>query len=131
MTVQLAGARTPSGNTDIPEPSSETSDLNLTLSVNSNELVWTIMYNQSSSCSDRNGIACYNIRHLSVLFSHVKSELMSRYEFPAEWLNTDEMNVFEFILPYNTSGGDTNFRNYSVSVMSVFRSHCSLPDADD
>jgi hypothetical protein len=47
-------------------------------------------------------------------------ELMSRYEFPAEWLNTDEMNVFEFILPYNTSGGDTNFRNYSVSVMSVF-----------
>jgi hypothetical protein len=47
-------------------------------------------------------------------------ELMIRYEFPAEWLNTDEMNVFEFILPYNNSGGDTNFRNYSVSVMSVF-----------
>ena len=40
-----------------------------------------------------------------------------RYEFPAEWLNQEEMNVFEFILPYNTSGGDSNFRNYSVSVM--------------
>jgi hypothetical protein len=40
-----------------------------------------------------------------------------RYEFPAEWLNQDEMSVFEFILPYNTSGGDSNFRNYSVSVM--------------
>jgi hypothetical protein len=40
-----------------------------------------------------------------------------RYEFPAEWLSQDEMNVFEFILPYNTSGGDSNFRNYSVSVM--------------
>ena len=39
------------------------------------------------------------------------------YEFPAEWLNQDEMNVFQFILPYNTSGGDANFRNYSVSVM--------------
>ena len=65
------------------------------------------------------------------MYRHVKAELMSRYEFPAEWLNTDEMNVFEFILPYNTSGGDTNFRNYSVSVMSVFTSYCSLPDADD
>jgi hypothetical protein len=42
-----------------------------------------------------------------------------RYEFPAEWLNQEEMNVFEFILPYNSSGGDSNFRNYSVSVMRV------------
>jgi hypothetical protein len=47
----------------------------------------------------------------------VKGGADGRYEFPAEWLNQDEMNVFEFILPYNTSGGDSNFRNYSVSVM--------------
>lgn len=58
-----AGARTPSGNLDVPEPSANTSDLDLTLSVNSNELVWTIPYYHSSSCSDRSGIACYNIRH--------------------------------------------------------------------
>jgi hypothetical protein len=76
MTVQLASARTPSGNTDLPEPSSEDSNLNLTLSVNSNELIWTILYNQSSSCSDRNGIGCYNLRHLSVHSISIKEELM-------------------------------------------------------
>ena len=76
MTVQLASARTPSGNTDLPEPSSEDSNLNLTLSVNSNELIWTTLYNQSSSCSDRNGIGCYNLRHLSVHPISTKKELM-------------------------------------------------------
>ena len=116
MTVQLASARTPSGNTDLPEPSSEDSNLNLTLSVNSNELIWTILYNQSSSCSDRNGIGCYNLRHLYVQpINEMGAD--GRYEFPADWLKQDEMNVFEFILPYNSSGGDSNFRNYSVSVM--------------
>jgi hypothetical protein len=49
----------------------------------------------------------------------VKGGADGRYEFPAEWLNQEEMNVFEFILPYNSSGGDSNFRNYSVSVMRV------------
>lgn len=117
MTVQLASARTPSGNTDLPEPTSEDSNLNLTLSVNSHEMVWTIMYNQSSSCSDRNGIGCYNIRHLYVPYPYTNEGTDCRYEFPAGWLYQDEMNVFEFILPYNASGGDTNFRNYSVSVM--------------
>ena len=42
-----------------------------------------------------------------------------RFGFPGDWLKneTTETNVFEFMLPYNASGGDVNFRNYSVSVM--------------
>jgi hypothetical protein len=53
----------------------------------------------------------------SICESHPPRRADGRYEFPAEWLNQEEMNVFEFILPYNSSGGDSNFRNYSVSVM--------------
>jgi hypothetical protein len=53
----------------------------------------------------------------SICESHPQGRADGRYEFPAEWLNQDEMNVFEFILPHNSSGGDSNFRNYSVSVM--------------
>jgi rhamnogalacturonan endolyase len=40
-----------------------------------------------------------------------------RWTFPGEWLKNDSNNVFKFMLPYNASGGDVNFRNYSVSVL--------------
>jgi rhamnogalacturonan endolyase len=63
LTLQLAGARTASGNLDLPEPTSNYSDVQYTVEVNGNPLTWTILYNQSSSCSDRSGIACYNIRN--------------------------------------------------------------------
>ena len=66
FTVQLAGVRTASGNTDLVEASSNYSNVDYTLDVNGNEVVWTIPYNVSSSCTDRNGIACYNVRHLYV-----------------------------------------------------------------
>ncbi|WWD22613.1 hypothetical protein CI109_107106 [Kwoniella shandongensis] len=102
LTVQLAGARTASGNLDAIEPSSNYSNVDYTVNVNGHPLSWTILYNQSSSCSDRSGIACYNLRNL--------------FTFPGEWLSNDT-NVFEFALPYNASGGDVNFRNYSVSVL--------------
>ena len=41
----------------------------------------------------------------------------NRFDFPGEWLNNDTTNVFKLALPYNASGGDVNFRNYSVSVV--------------
>lgn len=103
LTVQLAGARTASGNLDLPEPTSNYSNVDYTVNVNGNPLSWTILYNQSSSCSDRSGIACYNLRNV--------------FTFPGEWLKNDTNNVFEFALPYNASGGDVNFRNYSISVL--------------
>ncbi|WVQ83761.1 hypothetical protein IAT38_005905 [Cryptococcus sp. DSM 104549] len=103
LTIQLAGARTASGNLDLPEPTSNYSDVDYSVIVNGRDpLVWTIPYNASSSCSDRSGIACYQLRNL--------------FTFPGEWLSNDT-NVFEFALPYNASGGDVNFRNYSVSVL--------------
>lgn len=48
-----------------------------------------------------------------------------RFTFPGDWLNGAGNNVFQFALPYNASGGDVNFRNYSVSVMYV-TTHMSL-----
>lgn len=44
-------------------------------------------------------------------------ETCGRFTFPGEWLKNDTNNVFEFALPYNASGGDVNFRNYSISVL--------------
>jgi rhamnogalacturonan endolyase len=107
LTIQLAGARTASGNLDVPEPSSNYSNVDLSVNVNgrNESLVWTIRYNESSCCSDRNGISCYTLR--------------KSWNFPASWLKnmSGESNVFKFALPYNASGGDVNFRNYSVSVL--------------
>ncbi|TYJ55124.1 hypothetical protein B9479_004161 [Cryptococcus floricola] len=104
LTIQLAGARTASGNLDIPEPTSNYSNVDYTVRVNDNDpLVWTINYNQSSSCSDRNGIACYTLNHL--------------FTFPGDWLNNNTNNVFKLELPYNASGGDVNFKDHSVSVL--------------
>lgn len=107
LTIQLAGARTASGNLDLPEPSSNYSNVDLTVNVNGRQesLAWTIRYNESSSCSDRSGIACYT--------------LAKKWTFPGNWLRnaSGEVNVFKLALPYNASGGDVNFRNYSVSVL--------------
>ncbi|WVQ75336.1 hypothetical protein IAR50_004953 [Cryptococcus sp. DSM 104548] len=103
LTIQLASARTASGNLDLPEPTSNYSNIDYTVRVNDNDpLVWTINYNQSSSCADRSGIACYTLDHL--------------FTFPGDWLNSNTNNVFKFELPYNASGGDVNFRNHSVAV---------------
>ena len=53
------------------------------------------------------------------IFFFLKSdvETCGRFTFPGEWLKNDTNNVFEFALPYNASGGDVNFRNYSISVL--------------
>jgi hypothetical protein len=63
-----AGVHTPSGNLDLREPTADYgSDLPFTVKVNDNPpLNWTIPYDSSSSCVERSGIACYNIRNLWV-----------------------------------------------------------------
>lgn len=53
-------------------------------------------------------------------------ETCGRFTFPGEWLKNDTNNVFEFALPYNASGGDVNFRNYSISVLWVSLQPSSL-----
>ncbi|TKX18145.1 rhamnogalacturonate lyase B [Elsinoe australis] len=73
LTVQLAGAKTASGNTDVFNVTQPWANLPLTIAVNGNEVEpWVIPYNQSSSCAVRSSVACYNIAH--------------KYSFPSSYL---------------------------------------------
>ncbi|KAF4554947.1 Rhamnogalacturonate lyase B-like protein [Elsinoe fawcettii] len=73
FTVQLAGAKTASGNTDVFNVTQPWANLPLTIVVNGNELEpWVIPYNQSSSCAVRSSVACYQLAH--------------KYAFPSSYL---------------------------------------------
>ncbi|PNS16566.1 ribosomal RNA small subunit methyltransferase B [Sphaceloma murrayae] len=73
LTVQLAGAKTASGNTDVYNVTQPWANLPLTIDVNGNGVEpWVIPYNQSSSCAVRSSVSCYNIAH--------------KYVFPSSFL---------------------------------------------
>ncbi|KAG8626701.1 hypothetical protein KVT40_005646 [Elsinoe batatas] len=73
FTVQLAGAKTASGNTDVFNVTQPWANLPLTIAVNGNDIEpWVIPYNQSSSCAVRSSVSCYNLAH--------------KYTFPASYL---------------------------------------------
>ncbi|KAI1762927.1 polysaccharide lyase family 4 protein [Hypoxylon sp. FL1150] len=62
FTVQLAGAKTAAGNTDVYNASEPHSNLAYTVNVNEKDLdPWVIPYYQSSSCAVRSAVICYNI----------------------------------------------------------------------
>ncbi|KAF4630275.1 hypothetical protein G7Y89_g7867 [Cudoniella acicularis] len=62
FTVQLAGAKTAAGNTDIFNASEPFANLPYTVVVNGRELEpWVIPYYHSSSCAVRSAVICYNI----------------------------------------------------------------------
>ncbi|PVH78527.1 polysaccharide lyase family 4 protein [Cadophora sp. DSE1049] len=62
FTVQLAGAKTAAGNTDVFNASEPHANLRYTVSVNGRELEpWVIPYYHSSSCAVRSAVSCYNI----------------------------------------------------------------------
>lgn len=64
LTVQLAGAKTAAGNTDVYNASEPHANLAYTVSVNGVDLKpWVIPYYQSSSCAVRSAVVCYNVRH--------------------------------------------------------------------
>ncbi|KAK4952414.1 hypothetical protein LTR10_009220 [Elasticomyces elasticus] len=64
LTIQLAGAKTAAGNTDIYNASQPFSNLPYTVAVNGHDLEpWVIPYYQSSSCAARSAVVCYNIAH--------------------------------------------------------------------
>ena len=70
LTIQLAGAKTASGNTDIRNASERYSSLPLTVVINSHELrPWVIPWYQSSSCGVRSSVTCHNIAHKFVFNS--------------------------------------------------------------
>ncbi|KAH9887127.1 polysaccharide lyase family 4 protein [Xylariomycetidae sp. FL2044] len=62
FTVQLAGAKTAAGNTDVFNASEPHANLAYSVSVNGNDLEpWIIPWYQSSSCAVRSAVICYNI----------------------------------------------------------------------
>lgn len=64
LTIQLAGAKTAAGNTDIFNASQPYSNLPYTVVVNRHELEpWMIPYYQNSSCAVRSAVICYNLAH--------------------------------------------------------------------
>ncbi|PYI32009.1 galactose mutarotase-like protein [Aspergillus indologenus CBS 114.80] len=94
LTIQLAGAKTASGNTDVWNPAEEYNNLSLESYINGQEepLSMVIGFNQSSSCIVRSAVSCYQVR--------------SRMEFPADWLVVGN-NVLTLHLPYNATDTET------------------------
>lgn len=96
FTVQLAGAKSAAGNTDVYNASEPYSNLPYTVNVNGKDLQpWVIPYYQSSSCAVRSAVVCYNIAH--------------KFVFDAKLLKEGE-NAFVLSLPF---GG----RNYESALL--------------
>ncbi|KAG8701655.1 hypothetical protein FRC09_005214 [Ceratobasidium sp. 395] len=87
LTIQLAGAKTASGNTDVDNGAYTNFDLNVI--VNGNKpLPFHIPWYQSSSCGVRSDISCYN--------------LGERLTFPSMWLKSGH-NSIVLSLPLNAT----------------------------
>lgn len=75
FTVQLAGAKSAAGNTDVYNASEPYSNLPYTVRVNGKELQpWVIPYYQSSSCAVRSAVVCYNVAHKFVFEAKLLKE---------------------------------------------------------
>ncbi|KAF9884626.1 hypothetical protein FE257_001448 [Aspergillus nanangensis] len=94
LTIQLAGAKTAAGNTDVWNPAEPYNNLALESFINDQEkpLSLLIGFNQSSSCIVRSAVSCYQVR--------------SRMEFPADWLHVGE-NKLTLHLPKNATDTET------------------------
>ncbi|KAI9063041.1 polysaccharide lyase family 4 protein [Trametes sanguinea] len=85
FTIQLAAAKTTSGNTDVVQGAFPNFPLNIYVNNESDPLVWTIQWFESSSCAERSAISC----HL----------LSNKLQFPATWLKSGH-NSFVLELPH-------------------------------
>ncbi|GLB02172.1 hypothetical protein AtubIFM57258_003514 [Aspergillus tubingensis] len=94
LTIQLAGAKAASGNTDVYNASEPYANLALESYINdqAEPLTLLIGFNQSSSCIVRSAVSCYQVR--------------SRMEFPTDWLKVGN-NVLTLHLPYNATDTET------------------------
>ncbi|KAL4734565.1 Rhamnogalacturonate lyase B [Aspergillus similis] len=88
LTIQLAGAKAASGNTDVYNTSEPYANLPLRSYINEREepLTMVIGYDQSSSCIVRSAVSCYQVRE--------------KWEFPATWLK-EGSNLLRLSLPVN------------------------------
>ncbi|KAG8758733.1 hypothetical protein FRC12_009931, partial [Ceratobasidium sp. 428] len=100
LTIQLAGAKTASGNTDVDNGAYTNFDLNVI--VNGNKpLPFHIPWYQSSSCGVRSDISCYN--------------LGERLTFPSTWLKSGH-NSIVLSLPFNATGYESAVLPASIYV---------------
>ncbi|KAG8727221.1 hypothetical protein FRC11_013662, partial [Ceratobasidium sp. 423] len=91
LTIQLAGAKTAGGNTDVANGPYTNFDLNVVVDGNA-PLPFYIPGYQSSSCGVRSGISCYN--------------LGEKLEFPETWLKNGQ-NSIVLSLPFNATDDET------------------------
>ncbi|RMZ74294.1 rhamnogalacturonate lyase precursor [Pyrenophora seminiperda CCB06] len=102
FTVQLAGAKTAAGNTDVFNSTEKYSNLPLMVHVNGEALApWVIPYHQSSSCAVRSAIICYNLAH--------------KFTFGSAILKAGE-NSIVLSLPYNGTDYESALLPESVYV---------------
>ncbi|CAG8133684.1 unnamed protein product [Penicillium olsonii] len=94
LTIQLAGAKTAAGNTDVWNPAEPYNNLSLESYINGEKdpLTFVIGFNQSSSCIVRSAVSCYQVS--------------SKMEFPADWLKAGD-NVLRLHLPHNATDTET------------------------
>ncbi|EEU44392.1 polysaccharide lyase family 4 [Fusarium vanettenii 77-13-4] len=97
FTVQLAGAKTAAGNTDVYNASEPHSNLKYTVNINGKDLEpWVI-----PSCAVRSSVSCYNIAH--------------KFVFDAGLLSKGE-NEIVLSLPYNATDYESAVLPASVYV---------------
>lgn len=103
FTIQLAGAKTAMGNTDVYSGSEAYSNLPLTTFVNnqSSGLPFIIPYYQSSSCIVRSAVSCYQVA--------------KKITFPTSWLKVGS-NKLVLNLPLNGTDTETAVLPASVYV---------------
>lgn len=99
FTVQLAGVKTASGNTDVPN--GEYSDLTISYYFNNYPLSFVVPYYHSSSCGVRSEVSCYQVSHV--------------FEFEGAWLKKG-WNILVLSLPYNATNVETAVLPTSVYV---------------
>ncbi|KAI8633402.1 polysaccharide lyase family 4 protein [Xylariaceae sp. FL1651] len=93
FTVQLAGAKTAAGNTDVYNASEPHANLLYTVNVNGQDLEpWVIPYYQSSSCAVRSAVICYNVAN--------------KFTFDPALLKSGENKII-LSLPFNATDYET------------------------
>ncbi|KAF2757127.1 galactose mutarotase-like protein [Pseudovirgaria hyperparasitica] len=104
LTVQLAGAKTSTGNNDDADGVEKAwVDLPFTVVVNGVELpVWVIPSNHSSSCAARSAATCYTLAH--------------EFAFATDLLRASALNTIVLSLPANATAPETAVLPESVYV---------------
>ncbi|KAK8092502.1 hypothetical protein PG999_014701 [Apiospora kogelbergensis] len=105
LTVQLAGAKTAAGNTDVFNATQRYNDLPFVVAVNGRDLEpWVIPYYHSSSCGVRSAVVCYQVAH--------------KFVFPAAYLigGANMTNEVVLSLPFNATDYESALLPQSVYV---------------